>query len=103
MNTGLLGKSVVLTWAGYGVVIDNIVEESDKLTVYISVPKDTIAARSVSATGEKMCGAYLANRLQTTLNEITGKKNTIMFKIRNEVWDDQKGREAVELVKTMVR
>ena len=44
MNTGLLGKSVVLTWAGYGVVIDNIVEESDKLTVYISVPKDTIAA-----------------------------------------------------------
>ena len=50
-----------------------------------------------------MCGAYLANRLQTTLNGITGKKNTIMFKIRNEVWDDQKGREAVELVKTMVR
>ena len=102
MNLGLIGQAVVITWAGYGVVIDNIVEENNKLTVYISVPKDTIATRSTSATGEKMCGAYLANRLQTTLNGITRKTNVIMFKVRDEVWDDRKSREAEERVKAMV-
>lgn len=102
MNNSLIAKSVVIAWAGYGVIIDNMIEDATKLTIYMSVPKDTIAAQSTSATGQKMCGAYLANRLQTTMNEMaenTGVKTVIMFKIRDEIWDDSKRLEAEKRAK----
>ena len=93
MNNSLIAKSVVIAWAGYGVIIDNIIEDSGGLTIYMSVPKDTVCSQSTSVTGQKMCGSYLANRLQTTLNEMTRMKNVVMFKVREEVWDDNKRLE----------
>ena len=102
MSSSLMSKGICIAWAGLGVVIDNIIENGNKITMYISVPKDTIAAQSISATGNKMCGPYLANRLRTTLNEITGVENVVMFKIRDEIWTDEKRREAEERVKQYV-
>lgn len=99
MNNSLIAKSVVIAWAGYGVIINNIVEDSGRLTIYMSVPKDTVCSMSTSATGQKMCGSYLANRLQTTLNEMTRMKNVVMYKVREEVWNDEKRVEAEKRAK----
>ena len=99
MNNSLIAKSVVIAWARYGVIIDNIIEDNGRLTIYMSVPKDTVCSLSTSVTGQKMCGSYLANRLQTTLNEMTRMKNIVMFKVREEVWDDGKRLEAEKRAK----
>lgn len=102
MSSSLMSKGICIAWAGLGVIIDNLIENGNKITMYISVPKDTVASQSISAEGKKMCGQYLANRLRATLNEMTGVENVVMFKIRDETWTDEKRHEAEERIKQYV-
>ena len=80
-----------ITWRGLGVEICDIKETADSLTLYISVPKDT---DQLNAHGEKMSGAFLAKRIKDTLIEMEVKRISVKYKIRDEVWDNNKRKLA---------
>lgn len=92
----MMGQAMYLTWRGLGVEIDNVKESTDELVFYISVPKDTIAAHSVSSTGDKMAGAYLAKRVKKTMTDMGVKRLTVKYRVRDEVWTEDKRKLAEE-------
>ena len=99
MNNGMIGQAMYLTWLSLGVEIDNIKESTEELVLYISVPKDTVAAHSISSTGDKMAGAYLAKRVKKTMTDMGVKRLTVKYKVRDEIWTEDKRKFAEESAK----
>lgn len=87
----MFGEAMYITWRGLGVEICDVKETVDSLTLYISVPKDT---DHLNTHGEKMSGAFLAKRIKETLLEMGVKRLSVKYKIRDEVWDDNKRKLA---------
>lgn len=87
----MFGEVMYITWRGLGIEICNIKETVDSLTLYVSVPKDT---DHLNVHGEKMAGAFLAKRLKETLTEMGVKRLSVKYKIRDEVWDNNKRKLA---------
>lgn len=87
----MIGKAMYITWRGLGIEICNVKETEDSLTLYISVPKDT---DHLNAYGQKMSGEFLAKRIKETLTEMGVKRLSVKYKIRDEVWDDNKRKLA---------
>ena len=100
MDGRLMGKAMLIAWAQMGIEIVDIKENDDKLVFYITVPKDTIATRSISTNGNKMAGEYLAKRIKETTSAILGTENfSVKYKVRDEIWDDAKIDVAEKRVK----
>ena len=87
----LLGETMYITWRGMGIIIDNIQETQENLSIYISVPKSSFRKHS---NGNEMSGEFLAKRFKETLIEMGVKRLTVAFKIRNENWTKEKEEEA---------
>lgn len=87
MNNNVIGEAMYITWCGFGIIIDNIIETYDSLTIYISVPK---TSNHIDANDNEMSGAFLAKRIKQTLTEMGVKRLTVKYKIRDEVWSEEK-------------
>lgn len=82
----------MIVWAELGLIIDNIIEEHESLTVYISVPED---GYSKAAHGETMAGKFLAKRFKDTMVGLGVKRLTVKSKIRSgDIWTEQKAKDA---------
>lgn len=95
MGNKLMAKGIYLALRGLGVRINDMQENEYEIILYISVPQDTVAANSVSANGEKMAGAHLAKTLKEKMSHfVSDKRLVVKYKIRNEIWTDEKRKES---------
>ena len=87
----MLGEVMMITWAGFGVIIDNTEETQESLTIYISVPSSSYQKNE---KGEEMSGKFLAKRFKETMIDMGVKRLTVKCKIRDEIWTEVKKQEA---------
>ena len=92
MKFNAMTMGIYIGLRSMGVVLEDTEFADGKFTVYITVPSDTY---NVSATGEKMSGAYLAKRVQDTLNNAKVPA-IVKYKIRDEVWTEEKSKLCIE-------
>ena len=83
MSNDLLAQGILLGMSSFGIVI----EKWEGNTLYISVPKDTTDYRDES---EKLAGKKLADRVQTKLRDLGCRDLRIKFKLRDEIWTEEK-------------
>lgn len=80
----MMGKAMLITWAGLGIKIEHEVETQESLTIYISVPEKSYM---VDAHGDNMSGLNLARSFKKTLTDIGVKRLTVKSRIRSgENW-----------------
>lgn len=83
---------MMIVWAELGLVIENIMEEPDQLTIYVSVPESGFRK---NVNDEMMAGKFLAKRFKETLTDLGVKRLTVKSRIRSgDVWTEQKARAA---------
>jgi hypothetical protein len=92
MKFNAMTMGIYIGLRSMGVVLEDTKFVDGKFTVYITVPSDTY---HVSATGEKMAGAYLAKRVQETLDNMKVPA-VVKYKMRDEVWTKEKSEMALE-------
>ena len=83
MNNDLLAQGILLGMSSFGIVL----EKWEGNTLYISVPKDTTDYRDES---EKLAGKKLADRVQTKLRDLGCRDIRIKFRLRDEIWTEEK-------------
>ena len=83
MSNDLLAQGILLGMSSFGIVI----EKWEGNTLYISVPKDTTDYRDES---EKLAGKKLADRVQTKLRDLGCSDLRIKFRLRDEIWTEEK-------------
>ena len=83
MNNDLLAQGILLGMSSFGILID----KWEGNTLYISVPKDTTDDRDEL---EKLAGKKLADRVQTKLRDLGCKNLKIKFRLRDEIWTEEK-------------
>ncbi len=87
-----LGEAMLLTWAQLGVVIEDVKETTELLSVYISVPKSSYHN---NADGENMSGMFLAKRFKDSFIDMGVKRVVVKAKVREEDWTKELSTEAV--------
>lgn len=88
----MIGESMMIVWAELGLTIDNVLEEQEQLTVFISVPESGYRKHS---SGEIMAGKFLAKRFKETMADLGVKRLTVKSKIRSgDIWTEEKAKDA---------
>lgn len=87
----MLREAILITWAGFGLIIDKEIENQENYIIYVSVPKSSFHK---DAYGEEMSGDFLAKRFKEILIEMGVKRLTVKYKIRDEIWTETKKQEA---------
>lgn len=83
---------MMLVWAEHGLTIDNVVEDQESLTIYVSVPEDGYHA---DVHGNIMAGKFLAKRFKETMSDLGVKRLTVKSKIRiGDIWTKDKAKDA---------
>lgn len=81
-----LGAAVMITWAGYGVIVDKVNEQPESLIIYISVPENSYHK---DVNGNEMSGAYLAKIFKERLTEMGIKRLVVKYQVRKgEHWTE---------------
>lgn len=91
-----LGESMLIVWAEYGVIIENINESTDNLTFWISVPKYSY---KFDVNNNNMSGMFLAQKFKKTLTDMGVKRLCVKCKIRDEMWTENMGSCAATKIK----
>nr|DAJ17579.1 MAG TPA: hypothetical protein [Siphoviridae sp. cta6m1] len=82
-----LGEAVMITWAEYGLKIENTSETTESLVIYVSVPEHSYKR---SAKGSEMAAMDLAKRFKTVMTEMGVKRLTVKARVRaGEYWTKQ--------------
>lgn len=74
-----LGKIMMVTWAGFGVVIEQENESQESLELCISVPETSYRR---DASGDEMAGDTLARRFKKAMTEMGVKRLAVKSRIR---------------------
>lgn len=69
-----LGEAVMITWAEYGLKIENTSETTESLVIYVSVPEHSCKR---NAKGSEMAAMDLAKRFKTVMTEMGVKRLTV--------------------------
>lgn len=94
MNNELLAKGMALGLRSMGIEIDDWEDDYDSTTVWISVPREAECANGIN-----LAGKALADRWMTKMREMGVKNFKVKYRIRDEVWTEEKKRAAVERCK----
>lgn len=79
-----LGEAVMITWAEYGLKIENTSETAESLVIYVSVPEHSYKR---NARGSEMAAMDLAKRFKTVMMEMGVKRLTVKARVRaGEYW-----------------
>lgn len=79
-----LGETVMITWAEYGLKIENTSETTESLMIYVSVPEHSYKR---NAKGSEMAAMDLAKRFKTAMTEMGVKRLTVKARVRvGEYW-----------------
>ena len=79
-----LGEAVMLTWAEYGLKIENTSETTESLVIYVSVPEHSYKG---NAKGSEMAAMDLAKRFKTVMTEMGVKRLTVKARVcAGEYW-----------------
>lgn len=99
MNSAM-GSAMMIVWAECGLIIDNMIEEPEQLTVYVSVP-ETSYHKNVNC--EIMAGQFLAKRFKETLTSLGVKRLVVKSKVRKgDIWTEQKAQDAALQMKKTI-
>ena len=91
---------MLIVFAEQGLTIENIKEEPESLTIYISVPEDGYHA---NVHGEIMAGKVLARRFKEVLLDMGVKRLTVKSKIRKgDIWTEEKSKDAALNMRKML-
>ena len=83
---------MLIVFAEQGLTIENINEEPESLTIYISVPED---GYHTNVHGEIMAGKVLARRFKEILMDMGVNRLTVKSRIRNgDIWTEEKSKDA---------
>lgn len=94
MNNFMLGKAMMLTFAGLGIRIENQKEIENGIETYISVPEQSYC---LDASGNEMSGMFLAKRINQKLKEMGIKDIVLKARVRNgEYWTKEMDKKAQE-------
>lgn len=90
----------MIVFAEQGLTIENVKEEPESLTIYISVPED---GYHTNVHGEIMAGKVLAKRFKEVMIDMGVKRLTVKSKIRRgDIWTEQKSKDAaLKMKKTL--
>lgn len=91
MNNELLAKGMALGLRSMGIEIDDWEDDYDSTTVWISVPREAECDNGIN-----LAGKALADRWMTKMREMGVKNFKVKYRIRDEVWTEEKKRAAVE-------
>lgn len=87
-----IGEAMMLTWAGFGMIIEKQNETRESLEVYISVPEHSF---EVDAEQTEMAGEVLAKRFKTVLTDMGVKRLIVKYRVRpGEYWTPEMRRNA---------
>lgn len=90
--SSMIGEAMMIAWAELGLTVDNIVEEQEQLTIFISVPEDGYRKHS---GGEIMAGKFLAKRFKDAMTDLGVKRLTVKSRIRSgDIWTEEKAKDA---------
>lgn len=97
-----IGKAMMISLAGFGVIIEREKETEDKLEISISVPEHSYA---YSNDGREMSGDALAARFKTIMSEMGVKRLVVKYRIRSgEIWTESMRKQAEQnMRKTLFR
>ena len=91
---------MMIVWAEQGLTIDNVKEEPESLTIYISVPEDGYQA---NVHGEIMSGKVLARRFKEVMLDMGVKRLTVKSRIRKgDIWTEKKSKDAALKMRKML-
>lgn len=83
---------MLIVFAEQGLTIENVKEEPESLTIYISVPED---GYHTNVHGEIMAGKVLARRFKEIMLDMGVKRLTVKSRIRSgDVWTKDKSKDA---------
>ena len=86
-----LGEAVMITWAEYGLKIENTSETTESLVIYVSVPEHSYKR---NAKGSEMAAMDLAKRFKTVMTEMGVKRLTVKARVRaGEYWTKEMAME----------
>lgn len=87
-----LGKIMLITWAGFGVVIERENESQESLEIYISVPE---TSDYLNAHGKEMAGDTLARQFKKAMTEMGVKRLTVKSRTRyGDHWTEELSKNA---------
>lgn len=97
-----IGEAMMISWAGFGVIIEHEKETEDRLEISISVPEHSYA---YSNDGREMSGDALAVRFKTIMSEMGVKRLIVKYRIRSgENWTEGMRKQAEQnMRKTLFR
>lgn len=97
-----IGKAMMISWAGFGVVVEHEKETEDRLEISISVPEYSYA---YSNDGRELSGDALAVRFKTIMSEMGVKRLVVKYRIRSgEIWTESMRKQAEQnMRKTLFR
>ena len=79
-----LGEAVMITWAEYGLKIENTSETTESLLIYVSVTQPSYKKNS---KGTENAAMDLAKRFKTVMTEMGVKRLTVKARVRaGEYW-----------------
>ena len=79
-----LGEAVMITWAEYGLKIENTSETTESLVFYVSVPEHSYKR---NGKGSEMAAMDIAKRFNTVMTEMGVKRLTVKARVRaGEYW-----------------
>lgn len=91
---------MLIVFAEQGLTIENVKEEPESLTIYISVPED---GYHTNVHGEIMAGKVLARRFKEIMLDMGVKRLTVKSKIRKgDVWTEEKSKRAAFEMRKML-
>ena len=91
---------MLIVFAEQGLTIENVKEEPESLTIYISVPED---GYHTNVHGEIMAGKVLARRFKEIMLDMGVKRLTVKSRIRiGDIWTAEKSKDAaLKMKKTL--
>lgn len=96
----MVGESIAIAWAGFGIVIENQHETPEALEVWVSVPEHSY---QIDAGGKEMAGEFLASRFKKKMADLGVKRLVVKFRVRaGEFWTREMRDKAELDIKKML-
>lgn len=93
MNSNIMGQSMLITYAGFGVQIDRFDDTDTGIIFLFSVPKNSYRK---NADNIEMSGRHLALRVKQTLEDMGVVFADCRYKVRDEYWNEDMEKSAMK-------
>ena len=93
MSDSMIGKAMLITYAGYGVQIDKFDDTDAGVILLFSVPKNSYRK---NVDNIEMSDRHLATRVKQTLEDMGVVFADCRYKVRDEYWNEDMEKSAMK-------